>query len=269
MTLKDHDGGVTSVVFSADGNFIISGSYDSTTRIWDIDTGVAVGEPLRGHSVWVTVVAASPDGQWIASAYRDGTIQIWGTSTLPAACELKDNFFHISSIVFSMDSKSLFSGSGDGTIKIWNVHTGELITSLQEAHSGWITLAANPCGLEFVSGSWDGIIRLWDALALIDSKLHKKHKTDYSVLGEEESRIVWNASRVRMGTVDDGWVRDGEKLLFWVPLRYRDAINGRMGKVIGGQGTVYARPEVDYRKLFRYSGARWKDIYAMNKGVCR
>ena len=39
LTLKGHTGKVTSVVFSPDGRRIVSGSQDSTLKVWDAETG--------------------------------------------------------------------------------------------------------------------------------------------------------------------------------------------------------------------------------------
>ncbi|KAJ7675403.1 hypothetical protein B0H14DRAFT_3178029, partial [Mycena olivaceomarginata] len=44
--LRGHDGSVSSVAFSPDGQRIVSGSGDKTVRIWDAATGAAIGEPL-------------------------------------------------------------------------------------------------------------------------------------------------------------------------------------------------------------------------------
>jgi WD40 repeat protein len=54
---------VWSVAYSPDGQHIISGSDDKTIRIWDAETGAAVGKPLEGHTgLGVWSVAYSPDG---------------------------------------------------------------------------------------------------------------------------------------------------------------------------------------------------------------
>ena len=66
-----------SIVYSPDGHYIISGSRDKTIRIWDAETGSAVGMPLEGHTGTVCSVACSPDGRHIASGCPDGTIRIW------------------------------------------------------------------------------------------------------------------------------------------------------------------------------------------------
>ena len=37
-----HDGGVNSVAFSPDGKYVVSGSGDSTARVWEAATGKEV-----------------------------------------------------------------------------------------------------------------------------------------------------------------------------------------------------------------------------------
>jgi WD40 repeat protein len=46
-------------------------------RIWDADTGAAIGRPLEGHTHYVRSVAYSPDGRRIISGSGDRTIRIW------------------------------------------------------------------------------------------------------------------------------------------------------------------------------------------------
>src|SRR5258708_17232952 len=36
--------------YSPNGRHIVSGSWDNTIRMWDAETGTAVGEPLEGHT---------------------------------------------------------------------------------------------------------------------------------------------------------------------------------------------------------------------------
>ncbi|KAH7113127.1 WD40-repeat-containing domain protein, partial [Dactylonectria estremocensis] len=42
QTIKGHDGWVTSVVFSADGQRLASSSYDKTIKIWDASSGACL-----------------------------------------------------------------------------------------------------------------------------------------------------------------------------------------------------------------------------------
>ncbi|KAF8646088.1 hypothetical protein AX14_009113 [Amanita brunnescens Koide BX004] len=81
MKLQGHRSTVNSLAFSPDGSKIISGSSDTTLRIWDASTGVEVLPPLRGHDDWVCSVAFSPDGSKIISGSFDETIRVWDAST--------------------------------------------------------------------------------------------------------------------------------------------------------------------------------------------
>jgi WD40 repeat protein len=66
---------VSSVAFSPDGKQVVSGSYDSTVRLWDAVTGVSL-QTLEGHSDYVNSVAFSPDGQQLASRSDDKTVRL-------------------------------------------------------------------------------------------------------------------------------------------------------------------------------------------------
>ena len=80
--MSGHTGGVNSVVFSKDGQQIISGSDDHTIRVWNVTTGTMEGVPLTGHTDWVNSVAFSQDGQQIISGSCDGTICLWNAITV-------------------------------------------------------------------------------------------------------------------------------------------------------------------------------------------
>ncbi len=76
-TLTGHEGCVTSVAISADGQTLASGSEDDTIKLWSLKTGDLL-HTLTGHTDAVLSVAFSPDGQTLASGSEDSTIKIWG-----------------------------------------------------------------------------------------------------------------------------------------------------------------------------------------------
>ena len=63
-TLSGHSKPVVTVALSPDGQFVASGSEDSTVRIWRMEDGKLV-KVLQGHmaGMAVNVVRFSPDGK--------------------------------------------------------------------------------------------------------------------------------------------------------------------------------------------------------------
>merc|ERR1711977_305166 len=58
--LKGHSHFVQDVVISSNGQFCLSGSWDSTLRLWEINSG-HMYRPFLGHTKDVLSVAFSPD----------------------------------------------------------------------------------------------------------------------------------------------------------------------------------------------------------------
>ena len=76
MALAGHINSVTCVAISQDGKYVISGSYDKTINVWNLEEKRKEFS-LTGHREGVTCVAISQDGKYVISGSNDKTIKVW------------------------------------------------------------------------------------------------------------------------------------------------------------------------------------------------
>lgn len=69
---------VISLAFSQNGRFLASGSWDSTIRLWDVETGQSA--ILAEHRRGVSALRFSQNGRFLASGSYDDTVIIWDLS---------------------------------------------------------------------------------------------------------------------------------------------------------------------------------------------
>jgi len=79
ITLRGHTGAVQALVFTPDGNSLVSGSDDSTVRVWHLKPTPKLDAfvPLLGHKGPVTSASLSPDGKLLLTTSLDGTARVW------------------------------------------------------------------------------------------------------------------------------------------------------------------------------------------------
>jgi len=163
-SLTGHSHFVEDVVISSDGQFALSGSWDGTLRLWDLNTGETTRRFI-GHTKDVTSVAFSHDNRQIVSGSRDKTIKLWNTlgECKYTIDEPEGHSEWVSCVRFSPAAKPIIvSGSWDKTVKVWNLTNCSLRNKL-EGHGDYInTVTVSPDGSLCASGGKDGVAMLWD-----------------------------------------------------------------------------------------------------------
>jgi hypothetical protein len=76
LTLKGHDGSLTTTAFSPDGKSLVTASYDKTIKLWNVETGQEI-RTLKGHTDIINSAVFSSDGKYILTASEDKTARIW------------------------------------------------------------------------------------------------------------------------------------------------------------------------------------------------
>ncbi|KAF5340203.1 hypothetical protein D9611_007896 [Ephemerocybe angulata] len=161
--LTGHSDTVYSVEFSWDGTKIVSGSEDSTVKVWDALTGEPQAVFVDYSGAPVLSVAFSPDGKDIVSGSL-GTITVWDVLGARIKTVLKGHTGGIFSVGFSADGSQIVSGSQDRTVRIWDASTGE-VQRILGGHLGNVrSVIFSEDGSRIISGSEDRSVRVWDAL---------------------------------------------------------------------------------------------------------
>ena len=76
--LEGHQAPVNALSTLPDGR-VVSGSFDETIKVWDVDSGMELNT-LEGHTSWVNTLEAISDDR-IVSGADDNRICVWDINT--------------------------------------------------------------------------------------------------------------------------------------------------------------------------------------------
>jgi len=168
QVFQGHTDSIESVAFSPDGSRILSGSYDGTVKLWNVQTGT-LEETFQGHTDAVMSVAFSADGK-VLSGSADNTLRQWDTNTgkeMDVFPMNKSNNSNDIGLLYSMafsaeNNRAILSGSRGNTPKLWNTLKGEQTDSFQGHTDEVYLVAISNDGSKILSASNDGTMKVWD-----------------------------------------------------------------------------------------------------------
>jgi periodic tryptophan protein 2 len=148
--LTGHEGPVTALAFSPTGNFVASGSWDKSVRVWTVYGRSGAVEPFMLSSD-VLSLAFRPDGQELAAATLDGQITFWdvalgkqtsvidGRKDVTGGRKADDRIaannnasgkaFH--SLADSEDGRTLLAGGNSKYVVLYDVKDGVMVKKFQ------------------------------------------------------------------------------------------------------------------------------------------
>jgi WD40 repeat protein len=173
VRIRSHQQKISSLTFTANGQFLASASFDNTVKLWTVAAGeaqrtLAELRTLAAHYDAALSVAFSPDGETIASGGWDNRIWLWDRNTGQRLRQLRGHAGGIVALAFSADGQWLASGSEDRKARIWVVDTGRALIELPGLDGDVVSLAFTgaPRGHQLAAADEKGTIRLWDLDAI-------------------------------------------------------------------------------------------------------
>ena len=174
-----HTGPVSSLAFTPDGTWVISGSGwptgDRTVRVWEVATGKEVrrfdtaampknpgtsgGREAPGE---VYTVAVTPDGVHAVTGATGGAVGVWEIATGKLVRQFDKHTATVFGAAVSPKGDVVLSGGRDSIGRLWNLATGDELLQLS-GHRSWVrSVAVSPDGKRALTGSYDQVMRLWD-----------------------------------------------------------------------------------------------------------
>ncbi|EFJ41018.1 hypothetical protein VOLCADRAFT_84238 [Volvox carteri f. nagariensis] len=161
-TLEGHTERLGRLAFHPLGQHLATASFDTTWRLWDVETGLNLLEQ-EGHSRAVYGVAFHPDGSLVGSAGLDAYGRIWDCRTGRSVLLLEGHVKQLLSIDFSPNGHHVATGSEDHTAKVWDLRKRGCLYTLP-AHTSLLSTVRweRTAGHYLLTAGYDCVAKLWN-----------------------------------------------------------------------------------------------------------
>ena len=160
------------MAISRDNSIIISGSSDSTIRLWEAATGICF-RVIDCRDGMVNSIAISANNSIIISGCDSGLVTIWKTTTGQCVRLLRGHFSEVTGIAISDDASTILSSSRDTTIRIWESISGDYTFDdvlsvyrmrILQGHTDLVSSIVISADASMIfSGGNDRTVRIWEA----------------------------------------------------------------------------------------------------------
>jgi len=158
-----HEGRVTAVRFSPDGQRIVTAGSDNRARLWDAGSGARLAD--LAHQGEVLCVAWSSSGNLLATGAADGAA-LWDRDG-----KLVRRLEHqapVNALLFSPHGETLMTATVEDEVILWRAASGAKLSVLRPRDAEPNPpvagkLAWSPDGSRVAAGDRKGVVRVWEA----------------------------------------------------------------------------------------------------------
>jgi WD40 repeat protein/serine/threonine protein kinase len=157
-----HDEAVRAVALADEGKLLITGSEDSSIRLWDRDKHVPAGKTMHQRDK-ILSLAVDAAGKLLASGGADNTVRLWDLTTQRELQEMKGHEHDVYAVALSADGSLVLSGGGpdDRTSRLWDAATGKQVAEAIKYESAVLAVAFLPDGKRYLVARESGKVDLW------------------------------------------------------------------------------------------------------------
>ncbi len=157
--LTKHTEWITTLQFSPNGNFLVTGDRNGGVHAWEAETGNEI-LTLGGHKKSITAIDWRVDGKLVLTASEDGTVRVWdGTNGKQiktwTACGAG-----VTSACFTRDGL-IVTGGRDRLVRVWD-QNGKQIHQYEAMGDQVTSVAYCSETNRVIAGDWAGSIHVWE-----------------------------------------------------------------------------------------------------------
>jgi WD40 repeat protein len=245
-----HELEITSLVFTADGRYLLTASADKTFCAWEWARGLLrLAFQREAHERGVCAIDVDSSGELIATGSSDCSIRTWSFHEPAPLQTLSSHTDKIRVVRFAPDTQTLVSGGEDGTIRTWNCRADTSRPAQREPVSNVLTGAIYSDGTIAVTAHAGRAIVIRDVHGdrIVDSWTVDDTITAIA-LSLDASGIIW-------GT-DQGDV-------FWRPVAAGQAV--KLGPSIGSGAVHSVRFSGDGLRVISAGPGRYARVWEIDR----
>lgn len=159
-TRRAHDKEINSLAIAPNDEYLATGSFDKTAKVWNVDTGETVGI-LKGHKRGLWDVAFCQYDKLIVTSSGDKTAKVWLLKDFSCIKTLEGHTNAVQRCLFMSKASQVVTSGADGLVKVWDIGEGECTTTLDNHNNRLWALDTKDDGMNLLSADADGYITFW------------------------------------------------------------------------------------------------------------